>query len=159
MAFLNIGRLTGLCFTAGILSACLPAVPVLIATTAVDGVGLLTTGKTMRDHWISGVMGQDCALWRLTEDEPVCVDHVTDNGSSLASGRPVALLPAVYLQARPCDVFMESAQGMSCLVYADEPFPPTRPTRNCSAALNIDGRMICVADVLAARMETRHPYE
>ena len=46
-----------------------------IASYAVDGILLLTSGKTSTDHAISIVAQQDCAMWRIIQGEEICTDY------------------------------------------------------------------------------------
>lgn len=54
------------------LSGCAMPVGVTVATWAADGWSMLTTKKSILDHGISYVSGEDCALWRMFSDEDIC---------------------------------------------------------------------------------------
>jgi hypothetical protein len=43
-----------------------------IASLAVDGIALTSTGKTTTDHAVSTVTSTDCALFRGLKGEDVC---------------------------------------------------------------------------------------
>ena len=47
------------------------------ASWAIDGASYIATKKSLTDHGISFVAGQDCALYRLITDTNVC--HVYDD--------------------------------------------------------------------------------
>lgn len=53
------------------LSGCLLPTPVSIVTSGFDAVSFVASGKTVTDHGVSLVMGEDCALVRVLEGE-VC---------------------------------------------------------------------------------------
>jgi hypothetical protein len=50
---------------------------ITIASYAVDGVSYIATGKSLTDHAISEVAGEDCVLIRAAILENPCRDHVT----------------------------------------------------------------------------------
>ena len=54
------------------LSGCALPVGVTVATWAADGWSMLTTQKSILDHGISYVSGEDCALWRMFTEDDVC---------------------------------------------------------------------------------------
>lgn len=60
---------------------------VSLASYAIDGVSLLTSGKTISDHALSAAAQQDCVLFRAAQNLEVC----TDWGSKpqMASARPL----------------------------------------------------------------------
>ena len=45
---------------------------VTIASLAINAASYASTGKSVSDHGISAVMGEDCALWRVVADRKVC---------------------------------------------------------------------------------------
>ncbi len=64
--------------------------PAVVATSyGVELFALMTTGKTFTDHAISGVLGRDCALLRVVEGEPVCIDFA----DAIVPPAAVATLP------------------------------------------------------------------
>jgi hypothetical protein len=44
------------------------------ASAAFDGLSYTATGKAPHDHALSAVTGEDCAVWRVVKDKPVCVE-------------------------------------------------------------------------------------
>lgn len=56
-----------------LLGACVP-VPLQVATLAMDGISYLMTKKSVTDHGLSAVVGQDCALHRAVTKGTVCQD-------------------------------------------------------------------------------------
>ncbi|MGB0682421.1 MAG: SPOR domain-containing protein [Magnetovibrionaceae bacterium] len=71
--------------TALSLSACgtIPT-PISVATYAVDGISYIVSGKSLTDHGISYVMGQDCALLRPFWGDPICKDQEGEEDSGTA---------------------------------------------------------------------------
>ncbi len=57
------------------LAGCIMPVGVQVASLIADGVSLATTDKTLTDHGLSAVTEQDCAMWRVVNDEEVCRDY------------------------------------------------------------------------------------
>ncbi len=43
-----------------------------IASYAVDGISYVATGKSVTDHMLSSIVGEDCAMWRLVKLENPC---------------------------------------------------------------------------------------
>jgi hypothetical protein len=76
--------------TALILTGCAGIPPaVTIATTAIDGVSWLASGKTMTDHAISEVVGQDCRLIGILEEWEVCKDRPDYELTVVATLKPL----------------------------------------------------------------------
>lgn len=52
------------------------AIPVGLtaASAAFDGLSYTATGKAPHDHALSAVTGEDCAVWRVVKEKPVCVE-------------------------------------------------------------------------------------
>ncbi|MFQ5763329.1 MAG: hypothetical protein ACE5GT_00220, partial [Rhodospirillales bacterium] len=69
-----------------VLAGCGMPLGVQIASLFADGVSLLTTEKTLTDHGLSVVAGEDCAVWRSLEGEEICregeAEAVADAGIS-----------------------------------------------------------------------------
>lgn len=116
-----------------LLSACLP-MGLVITSYASEGAAYLATGKSLRDHAISGLMEEDCALLRLTDGDPVCVAE---------TGAPEQIIPELA-RTEDCRIWRVAPQGVVCVVRRDDPMPRLVATGQCPAALNIDGRMVCV---------------
>lgn len=74
----RLGRvLTALClpFIAGsLLTGCALPLPIQVASWALDGVFYVATNKSILDHGISGVSGQDCAMYRIVTEGAACRD-------------------------------------------------------------------------------------
>jgi|GEM_PF-1547544 len=79
-----------------LLGGCALPVPIQIASLAIDGFLYLTTEKSLTDHGISVVSGQDCALHRVvTRDGDVC-DDVVDGGVAVAEA-PSEQKPEIFV--------------------------------------------------------------
>ncbi len=63
------------------LSACAIPPAVTIISLAANAVSYAATGKSVSDHGISAVVGEDCALWRVLADRKIC----TTDSAVLAS--------------------------------------------------------------------------
>lgn len=52
------------------------AIPVGLtaASAAFDGMSYVSTGKAPHDHALSAVTGEDCAVWRVVKEKPVCAE-------------------------------------------------------------------------------------
>ena len=61
-----------------LLGGCGLPLGVKIASLFANGVSLLTTEKTLGDHGLSAVAGQDCAVWRGLKGENICHDNDID---------------------------------------------------------------------------------
>lgn len=58
-----------------VLSGC--ATPLVLTGFSVGGVAVSeTTGKSITDHTVSAVNGQDCRVSRMFKDQAVCQDEV-----------------------------------------------------------------------------------
>jgi hypothetical protein len=57
--------LTGLC-------ACAIPPALTIVSLATNAVSYAATGKSVSDHGISAIVGEDCALWRVVADRKIC---------------------------------------------------------------------------------------
>ena len=60
------------------LGGCGLPVAVQIASLAIDGISLASTGKTATDHAISTAANGDCALHRSLKGEDICRDGSPD---------------------------------------------------------------------------------
>lgn len=73
-----------------IVSGCGIPPAISIASYALDGVALVASGKTIKDHALSAAIGQDCSMFRVVSGEPVCVDYEP----SAAAAAALAAMPA-----------------------------------------------------------------
>jgi hypothetical protein len=67
------------CFVGIYLSICLSGCSLPLgfsaASWAIDGASYIVTKKSLTDHGISFIAGQDCALYRLLTDVSLCHDY------------------------------------------------------------------------------------
>ena len=57
---------------------CAAPVAVAGASYGADGTLLVTSHKTVSDHFVSMVSKQDCALWRVIRSRPICKEREGD---------------------------------------------------------------------------------
>ena len=77
-------------------SACAAVpVPLKMASWAVDGISYLVTQKSVMDHGLSAMNGQDCAIVRLATEGSACRD---DQGTAIAF-QGAALAPTLNASA------------------------------------------------------------
>ena len=60
------------------LSGCAVPVTVAAAGYAMSGFTLMDQGKTVTDIVLSAAMDQDCAMWRIIQDQPICIEVLED---------------------------------------------------------------------------------
>ena len=68
------------------LGGCAIPPAVTIASLAINAASYATTGKSVSDHGISAVMGEDCALWRVVADRKVC--EANPEAPAVAAAKP-----------------------------------------------------------------------
>ena len=68
------------------LSGCAIPPAIAIGSYAADGLSYLVTGKSVSDHAISEVVGEDCATWRMVKLENPCREYEEGEGSIFAAG-------------------------------------------------------------------------
>lgn len=64
------------------LGGCGMPVGVQIASLFADGLSFFATEKTLGDHGLSAVAGQDCAVWRGLNGENICRDNGTETAAT-----------------------------------------------------------------------------
>src|SRR3990167_3737344 len=71
---INMGILNrvSLILCASFLGACALPAQVQMASWALDGVSMLTSGKSVTDHGISILAKKDCAIWRGVKGDDIC---------------------------------------------------------------------------------------
>jgi len=76
-----------------VLSACAMPVSMRVASLAADGISYLTTEKSVMDHSLSIVSGQDCAVLRMALGEKACRNNesVVDFNGNLSEQTRAAL--------------------------------------------------------------------
>ena len=76
------------------LSGCALPKMFTVASYALDGILLLSTGKSTNDHAISVAVGKDCALLRVIKGEDVCREFDTGDGKTTIAVHLAALAAA-----------------------------------------------------------------
>lgn len=71
-------RILCLSTTALMLSGCGLPPALQIASLALDGLSLISTGKSTTDHAVSTVRAEDCALHRSLKGQEVCRDKLDE---------------------------------------------------------------------------------
>lgn len=71
------------------LAGCAIPPVVTVASLVLDGVSLVTTGKSTADHAISAVANEDCSLFRVVGSKPIC-DPDGEVLVALAGAEPVS---------------------------------------------------------------------
>ena len=74
--------------SAALLSGCALPLPFQVASWFLDGASVLATDKTIADHGLSLVAGQDCSIWRGLRDGDVCRENANDT-FAIAMAAPV----------------------------------------------------------------------
>lgn len=73
------------------------AVPAAVTgvSAAFDGMSYVATGKAPHDHALSAVTGEDCAVWRVVKERPVCVESKGTGvkEASYGNGNALAFAP------------------------------------------------------------------
>jgi hypothetical protein len=119
-------RIAGALLAPLALGACGLPIGVQIASLFADGVSYLTTDKSLTDHGISAVTGEDCALWRGVEGANICHEPASDKEAETivaALGKPKAPTSAPVLTAARGDADLPTE------VFAEAPeSPPAKPS-------------------------------
>ena len=55
-----------------LLNACALPPALSIASLAIEGISYATSGKSVSDHVLSAVANEDCAMWRVLQERPIC---------------------------------------------------------------------------------------
>ncbi|MEE8517356.1 MAG: hypothetical protein V3T02_12010 [Alphaproteobacteria bacterium] len=82
-------------------AACSIPTPLTVVTFAFDGVSLIASGKTLSDHALSTITNEDCAMWRVFKDRPICRNPET----------PDTVLAAVAVVDEPIPVAEELSEA------------------------------------------------
>ena len=127
---------------AGLVAAALGgcvAIPagITAASAAFDGMSYAATGKAPHDHALSAVTGEDCAVWRVVKEKPVCVEPRTTgahavvygegNGSNALAFAPPAMTPIGVSPAPAAQQKTPEAE------IATESLPPPAPAPQVAA--------------------------
>ena len=87
-------RLATLCVTGLVISGCAAVpVPLQMASWAADGVSYMLTQKSVLDHGLSAMNGQDCAVLRLATEGTACRDAVPVTLAFASGSHPTTTPP------------------------------------------------------------------
>ncbi len=122
------------------LAGCVNIPPMLaVASYAADGVSYLASGKSVSDHGISYVIGQDCAVWRMVKGESVCHEPgVVASATAPRSndeGRSAPIVVAASAEVRGTEAGMRPS-------LSREPLKALQAPPKSSAIAGIDGRYL-----------------
>lgn len=67
------------------LPGCFIPPAVSLASLAADGVSLAASGKSLKDHALSEVTGEDCAMWRVVKNDDICLADVQPSETVLVA--------------------------------------------------------------------------
>ena len=104
------------------LSGCLAPSPFSVASMVAGAHSYAVSGKTLTDHGISGITGQDCVVTRLVTEGAVCRENVAyatapdileplpaPGNSGAQAQAPNAVQPALVLPASLSGDYLRSA--------------------------------------------------
>ncbi len=116
-------------------AACSIPTPLTVVTFAFDGVSLIVSGKTLSDHALSAVNNEDCAMWRVFKDRPIC--HEYEAPDAVLAAVPVVddLNPAVE-ELDDAEITIDEAVPETTDTYKDtyiETVSASRPQREAVA--------------------------
>ncbi len=140
------------------LAGCVNIPPMLaVASYAADGISFIDSGKSVSDHGISYVTGQDCAVWRVVKGESVCHDPgivasaTVPRGTEEGRSAPVVVVASAEIRET------DAALGPS---LSREPLKTLQATPKPSATAGIDGRYLVLGsfftEVGARNLALRH---
>lgn len=74
-----------------------------MASLAISGASMATTGKSISDHAISAIAQRDCAVWRIIQGSPICRAPEPAAGTAAAISLAAAsrTSPAGYWRGGP----------------------------------------------------------
>jgi len=86
------------------LSGCAIPPAITIASFVINAASYAATGKSVSDHGLSAVVGEDCALWRALADRKICTDNPGEPPRpAVAAANPPAPPKAATLVAAATD--------------------------------------------------------
>jgi hypothetical protein len=84
------------------LSGCAIPPALTIASLAINAASYAATGKSVSDHGLSAMVGEDCALWRVVADRKICQDNpVEPAGPAVAEAKPDLQQVATLVEGVP----------------------------------------------------------
>ena len=105
------------------LSGCGLPPAITIVSYALDGLSLLSTGKSVGDHALSAAANRDCAVWRLVKDGEICRDF--ESGESgpvvVVAAAPWARGPEIVGVTEPEPAAARSTDSQLVLLAVADP--------------------------------------
>lgn len=74
-----------------LLSACAMPASIQVATWAIDGISYITTKKSVTDHGISIIAGQDCAMLKVVTKGTLCEEYADQDVLVASADGPVTV--------------------------------------------------------------------
>jgi len=68
-------RFAAVIMLAAVVGGCALPVPLQVASWVADGISLAATEKSLTDHGLSALSGEDCAMWRAVKDQDICREN------------------------------------------------------------------------------------
>lgn len=128
-----------------ILSGCGIPPAITIASYALDGAIFAASGKTARDHALSAVLDEDCAMFRVINGDSICTEYTPNDAAAAgletmsaseevlettSDGRIIRVAAAPAQQTAPdLDIMVAQAPDAPVLpaTQATAPAPASRP--------------------------------
>lgn len=127
-----------------ILSGCGIPPAITIASYALDGAVFVASGKTARDHAISAVLDEDCAMFRVINGDAICTEYTPNDAAAAgletmsaseevlettSDGRIIRVAAAPARQTAPdLDIMVAQAPDVPIMPeQAAGPAPSSRP--------------------------------
>ncbi len=109
-----------------LLGGCAVPPAIQMASLVADGFSYVATGKSVTDHGISMVAGEDCAVFRAVKDEAICREEGQDSAA-------MAFAPAGEEE----DLADHATADDDAL--AEDGLPPYEPTEATATAFALVG--------------------
>lgn len=127
------------------LAGCVNIPPILaVASYAADGISFVASGKSVSDHGISYITGQDCAVWRVVKGESVCHDPVLVASATVPrssdEGRSAPVAAAASAEVREAELRLNAGLSREPLKTTPPGAHQATPKPPVTAA--IDGRYL-----------------
>ena len=134
-----------------LLGGCALPLPVQIASLAIDGFLYLTTEKSLTDHGISVVSGQDCALHRIVTSDGAICDEVAAEGIAVAEAaseqKPEVFVDEKQIETIPWDNNGIEAVALAASVLKVETVALAAPVQQRESKPKSAGKTLEVVDL------------
>lgn len=118
------------------LAGCAVPTALTVASLVADGVAVVTSGKTMSDHAISNLSGEDCRMSRVLKGEWIC--HAETKVVTVAELPPAPPEPPLTVLSpypRPSDPIAAEIKAAPVLAAAATAAAPAKPAPPAVAAV------------------------